>query len=554
MSDLGSQRPPPWSLPLVFGLSLAVFCGLVAALQNVHILTSNGLYKSLDAAPWIADPASARLDPSNYLYFPLQGVLVRVLDALGIDRGVPWRQFAWANAAWASLAVTIVFGLLWRLTGDGRAAAAGALFHLGCGFVLLLGVINEDIMAGYTVVLGAMALAGLWFDRPTAARVVAVAVLFTLGWLIEWRLVFPTLPALLLALLVSPGSLRRRAGLMALLLVALVATAGIVQQLWEGHPGAVGLHDLLWTGKGVNTGWAGLGWDKAWMMLSGVGNYFLLVGGWIDPLSAQRAALPLALSVALQAAIMIVAIVVLWPRRGEPRWRAVAAVFLGTLGAGEVFNLYSQPQDPQMQVNVLPALTVAWGLLLAQVRGRSAAISLGLLVLSAAPLAWNVTALARFRGGDSAALAALAGLEQRLPPESTVFVYWGFEPIATWQYALWSQHWDWDGKVDIPPASSAVPRFKWIAIDAGAIRHPDWSPERNAEILKHDIEQAFDRGYRVVISDVWTWSEPELRGQLAALSAANRAGPIWKMLHGGYEATPVFSDPVTGAYYELKRR
>ncbi|MFO1081824.1 MAG: hypothetical protein U1E23_14485 [Reyranellaceae bacterium] len=554
MSRWEPARPPWWSLPLVFALSLALLCGLIAGLHNVHILTSNGLYKSLEAAPWIADPATARLDPSNYLYFPLQGVLVRLLDALGIDRGVPWRQFAWVNAAWASLAVAIVYGFLWRLTGDGRAAAAGALFHLGCGFVLLLGVINEDIMAGYTLVLGAMALAGLWFDRPTAPRVVAVAVLFTLGWLIEWRLIFPTLPALLLALLLSPGSLRRRAALMSLLLVALVATAGLVQQLWEGHPGAVGLHDLLWTGKGVNTGWAGLGWDKAWMMLSGVGNYFLLVGGWVDPLSARRAAAPLVLSVVVQGVLLLSAIVLLWPRRGEPRLRAVAAVFLGTLGAGEVFNLYSQPQDPQMQVNVLPALAVAWALLVAEARRRGRGLGLLLLALSVVPLAWNGAALARFRGGDRAALAALAALEQRLPPESTVFVYWGFEPIVTWQYALWSQHWDWDGKVEIAPAPSAAPRFKWIALDAGAIRHPDWTAAHNAEVLQRDIDRALDRGYRVVISDVWTWSREELARQLGALSAAGRADAIYAMLHERYEASPVLADGFAGNYYELRRR
>ena len=51
-----------------------------------------------------------------------------------------------------------------------------------------------------------MALAGLWFDRPTHGRVaIAVGALFTLGWLVEWRLIFPTLPALVLALAWRPG-------------------------------------------------------------------------------------------------------------------------------------------------------------------------------------------------------------------------------------------------------------------------------------------------------------------------------------------------------------
>ena len=142
-------------------------CGLIAWLQNVHIITANGMYKSIQAEPWIADPARARLDPSNYLYFPLYGALCRLLDWLGIHRGVPWRQFAWLNAFFASLATVVVYAFVHRLTGSARAAALAACFHFGCGFVLLLSVISEDIMPGYTLVLGAMALAGLWFDRPT---------------------------------------------------------------------------------------------------------------------------------------------------------------------------------------------------------------------------------------------------------------------------------------------------------------------------------------------------------------------------------------------------
>jgi hypothetical protein len=289
-------------------------------------------------------------------------------------------------------------------------------------------------------------------------------------------------------------------------------------------------------------------------MLSGIGNYFLIVGGWVDPLSAKRVAWPLIASVLLQAAILAASVIMLWPQRADRRLRAIAIVFLGTLVAGQVLNYYAQPQDPQMQINVMPWLTVAWGLLVGALVGRSRLTMVLLALLSLAPLAWNVSQLARFRGGDRAAVAAVAALEQRLPPASTVFVYWGFEPIAMWQYALWSRTWDWDGAVTIAPAPSADPKFKWIAVDAGAIRHPDWTAEKNAEALKGDIDQALDRGYKVVISDVWNWSADELAGQLGALSAANRAPAIHRMLHNNYDAQPAFSDPVTGPYYELRRR
>jgi hypothetical protein len=543
-----------WQLASAFVLSLLVLSGLIAWLQNVHIITANGMYKSIQAEPWIADPAHARLDPSNYLYFPLYGVLAGMLDTLGILRGVAWKQFAYLNALWASLSIVFVYAFVHRVTASAWAAALAACFHLGCGFFLLLAVISEDIMPGYTLVLGAMVLAGLWFDRPSHRRVALVGALFTLGWLIEWRLMFPTLPALILALALSEGRPARRLALTGTLIVSILAVSGIVQLLWEGHNGAMGLHDILWTGKGVTTGWAGLSADKAWMMLSGIGNYFLIVGGWVDPLSAKRAAGPLLVSVLLQSAIFVASVIVLWPQRADRRVRAIAVVFLGTLGAGQVLNLYSQPQDPQMQINVMPWLTVAWGLLLGALVTRSRATLVLLALLSLAPLAWNAGQLARFRGGDRAAVAAVSALEQRFPPASTVFVYWGFEPITMWQYALLSRTWDWDGAATIAPAPQADPKFKWIAVDAGAIRHPDWTAEQHAASIKHDIDQALDGGYKVAISDVWSWSEDELAGQLGGLSAASRAAAIHKMLHDNYEAEPAFSDPVAGPYYALRRR
>ncbi|WP_298313645.1 hypothetical protein [Reyranella sp.] len=548
-------RPTPaWQLLLAFALSLSTLCLLIGWLQNVHIISSNGMYKSIQAEPWIADPSTARLDPSNYLFFPLYGISARLLDALGILRGVPWKQFAYLNAFWASLGTVVIYAFAHRLSGSAIVAALASVFHLGCGFVLLLSVISEDIMPGYVLVLASMALAGLWFDRPTWKRITLVGVLFTLGWLIEWRLMFPTLPALVLALLVAPEPMRRRLGHVLVLVASILATSGIVQLSWEGHNGAIGLHDILWTGKGVATGWAGVSWDKAWMMLSGVGNYLLLVGGFVDPRSAREALMPLSLSVLVQAAIFVASVVVLWPRRHEPRLRAVVIVFVGTLGAGQVLNFYSQPQDPQMQLNVMPWLTVAWTLLLAALLPSRRGVGIVLAVLSFAPFAWNISALARWRGDDTRWLAATAALEKRFPPDSSVFLYFGYEPITTWKYALWSRTWDWDNKLAIAPAPSADPKLKWIAVNAGAIRHPGWTGAEHAAALKRDIDLALDRGYRVIVSGMWSWPPDVLAAYLGTVAASGRTDAIYRMLHDDFRATEAFRDPIAGTYYELQRR
>ena len=543
-----------WQLLATFVLSLAVLIGLIGWLQNVNIITGNGLYKAMQAEPWIADFRHGRLDASNYLYFPLYGALAQLLDWVGVLRGIPYKQFAYLNAFFASLGCVFVYAFVRRLTGSAVVAIAATLFHFGTGFFLLLGVISEDIMPGYVLILASMLMAALWFDRPTWQQIVIVAVAFTLGWMVEWRLMFPTLPALGLALLLSDGTWKTRVLRAGGLLVAVVATAGIIQQIWEGHNGAMGLPDLLWTGKGLSSGWAGIGWNKAWMMLSGVGNYFLILGGFVDPLSAQRAMRPLLISIAIQVAIFVASAVLLWPRRHDRRLRTTAIVFLGTLGAGQVMNFYSQPQDPQMQINVMAWLTVAWALLVAAVLAWRARLVWLVTVLSIVPLAWNVHALSHWRGADAAYVAALAELEQKFPPDRTVFVYWGFEYITIWQYMLWSRTPDWDGMATVERAPARDPKFKWISVDTGAIRHPERTAEQDAATIKHDIDQALDLGYRVVVSEIWSWDLAELAGQLAGLSAAGRAPAIYAALHDTYEASLVMTDPMAGRFYELRRK
>jgi len=553
-----------WQLALAFTVALAILVGQIVWLENVHVMTTNGMYKSLQAEPWIADPAHATLDPSNYLYFPLYGALCRLLDSVGILRGSAWQQFAYLNAFWASLCITFVYAFIHRVTASAAAAALAACLHLGSGYFLLLATINEDIMPGYTIVFAAMALAGLWFDRPTWRRVALVGVVFTVGWLVEWRLIFPTLPALVLALALSEGTPRRRLALIGVLIASILVVTGLASLVTIGHPGSVGPEGLLWTGKGIETGWAGLNWDKAWMLLSGVGSYLLIFGGSVDLPAIRQAVVPLSISVLIQAALLAATLVALWPRRGDRRLRAIAIVFLGTFVAGEVFNFYSQPQDPQMQINVMPWLTVAWGLLAARLlataahRGRSIALA-GLGIVSLAPLAWNLAELVPWRSIDTVTVKSLAALERRFPPESTVFLYWGFEAVTTWQFALWSHTWDsdlWgaDRAPALAPAPSAHPKFKWIAVTAGGIRHPGWTAEEHAAAIKRDIDRALDLGYQVVASSFWDWDVTELAAQLSGLSAANRAPAIYKMLHDNYQASPVFYAWPIGGYHELQRR
>jgi hypothetical protein len=235
---------------------------------------------------------------------------------------------------------------------------------------------------------------------------------------------------------------------------------------------------------------------------------------------------------------------------------AASAVFLGTFAAGEVFNLYSQPQDPQMQVNIMAWVTLAWALVVAAIvpppRRSAIATYAAATLLSLAPLAYNLNALAPNRGSDSAQLAALSEIERNVDPARTVFLYFGFESIASWQYLVWTHR--WAGVCDVGQAPSAQPKFKWISVVRTLVDQPNYSAAEHAAALRREIDCAFDKGYRVVASDVWQFSVDTLSGQLITLRGTAHAAALHAALHDAYEGRELFTTRRTNPFYELRRR
>lgn len=539
--------------------TLLLLC-LIGWLDNVHINTTNGLWKSVDVNDWKAGSPGARLDPSNYLYFPTMAALCRFLDWLGIYRDETWKQMAVANTPFAGIAVASVFALIRNLTGQLYAAVAAAVFHLGSAFFLSLAVSNEDIMPSYSLVLVAMVLAAVWFDAPSVARVASVSAIFTLGWLTEWRLIFPALPPLILALALSSGSIRRRTGLIFWFLLVMVAVAFLVVKCTDGHPGAVGLSGVFWTGKGVGTGWGGLSLEKLNLLPAGMGEY--LLGGANLPVARLTGPLGKEWSgaFAFELLLLLTLSLLLWRRRNEAKVRAAAMVFLGALVAGEVMNAYSQPSDPQMQLNVMPWLTLAVGLVLADIlRSRyfqRAAIPA--LALSILPLAYNVHVFAAMRGRDGLMTAAIQQIDNLTDRTRAVFVYTGFEGIVTWQYALWLRHGQrpriWGlGLCELGTAPQLQPEFKWFALFAPIIYHPELTNEDYLAAIKTELNCAFDKGYRVIAGPVWAYSTQQLADSMTELNARNRAQALYAMFQT-YRATPIGPPINSGAvYFEISR-
>jgi len=515
-------------------------------------LTGNGVFKSLELKPWVTDPAHAPLYPSNYLYYPLYGALCRLLDLLGVFAGDPRRQITILNAVSGSFCLAVVYLLVRAVTADRLIALLAAMFHLASSFVMFLAIVNEDILPSYTVLFAAMALASVWFARPTVARVAVVAVLFSLAWLMEWRLMFPTLPALLAALWLCEARPARRLGWIALFLAGMLATACVVALAWQGHEDAVGPIDLVWTGKAVRSVWAGFTWPKVGYLWDGMVAYLLGAGvaaipgipGW--DIWRYTATI-------WMVAVAAVALPMLWRARRDPRARALGAIFGITFVAGCVFNLYSQPQDPQMQINVMGWLTVAWALVLVAARRRHGGRGLAALAgLTVVLFAYNVWSLAPLRGLDSAWQRAIERLEHEADPSRTVWLMHDFD----WAMVYGSLHWGSaePGSDTLGPAPQASPKFKWIGFTGQVLRHPDWSDEQQVADLRRQIDRALALGYDVLVVRLWDMDQSQLETATGMVAGSARLDALRRLLHDDYVATLAFTDPVAGAIHRLRKK
>ena len=550
----GSSQGRLFDLVAIFLSSMAVFVALILWFDNAQGITSNGVFKAVTIKSWVADPANASLDTSNYLYYPVMALLCRLLDGIGIFPGDPRHQLTVINAFSAAICLCIVYLLVRQITGRRSVAWAAVTFHLAGAFFLNLAIINEDIMPSYTMMFASMALASIWFAHPTWRRVALVAALFTIAWMFEWRLMFPALPAMVLALAVSPGRPLARLGRVTLFLGTMVALAQIAVWLWgpqNGNPGPV--TSLLWTGKGTAEGWAGFSAVKVELLWAGIAQY--LVGGAniADPASLQPILREVMATTLCIVVIAVLSILILWRDRGSPGVRVLAIIFGVTFAVGEVMNLYSQPQDPQMQINVMVWLTIGWALILAvAVRWRPLAIMSGAIALALGLFAYNVSKLMPMQGADAVWRGALQRIERDVDPTRTVFMLHGFEQEVSEMFYAWGGDWTYFDKLG--PAPTSKPKFKFLALVNGPIHKPNATGEELASDLKRQIERAMALGYEVVANGIWGWSEAQTEASLASVADKDKAKWLYRALHENFTATPAFTDPTAGPYFRLQQR
>jgi len=565
-----SARAAGWEAAGVALLAASLVIGFQLYLQNVHIVTTNGLWKSIDVRRWIADPSWKRLDFANILYFPVQAMSCSLLERLGIFPGQIWRQLALMNGLFGGIGAGAVYLFTLGWMRSRAVALLTAVLYVGSGFYLLLSVINEDIMPGAVLILIASLLACAWFGRPTYRQIAIVGVVFGIAWLWEWRLLFPSLPAMGLALLLARGRwvdrLLRPSWFLAAMAIPPFAIAVLFRLMRAGGiKAAVPLFvHMFWAGKGVGTGWGGftttkvaLAWGGIAESVTGAQN----IGSWgawrVAPTAREFQAGTLILL--LLAAL---AITYAWRHRRDSRVIAAVAVLGGTLLAGTVFNLYSQPQDPQMVINVMIWTVAGWALLARAalripqhwVRNPVAAalLSVPLVLASLWPLGYNLHALAKYRGLDPVFESAVRRLDHRFDPVRTVFLYQGFEGAITWQYVMLGG--EYVEVATLPPADAAGGDLKYMDVTSPAIQNPHWTPQQVAASVQARIDAALQRGYQVAASPSFRVSTREWLDGLATVSNPAVFLAVRNMIEQRYQLTPAFNDPTLGEYSILTRR
>ena len=62
-----------------------------------------------------------------------------------------------------------------------------------------------------------------------------------------------------------------------------------------------------------------------------------------------------------------------------------------------------------------------------------------------------------------------------------------------------------------------------------------------------------DLGYQVVADYVWELSEASFTSYMATVADPTKASTIYRTLHAKFTGTPLFVDPVAGAFFRLQR-
>jgi hypothetical protein len=299
----------------------------------------------------------------------------------------------------------------------------------------------------------------------------------------------------------------------------------------------------LYPAKANAAGWVGFFGEKGWNLLVGMGNYFAGGNNLTDYKWAFANAPTLRLMIVSWAVFVValVASMVILVRKPITSGFPLLAVFgIVLFLTGEAGALYSQPQDPQMQIEPMFVMTSGMILLLgwaSRLKGGlwRPALAGTLALAGAANGAWNVHLMEAGSGQDSKALAAVAEMDRLFPRDTTVIVWHGFEGWTTWQWVmLWKDDSEGFFKQNVHLARPFTMNRGITGLEAAAI-------------TTARIDSDLASGKRVVAIALWprpaeefvgsfttVTTETEARTYISLLMDHYRTGARWNTLMGPF--------------------
>jgi hypothetical protein len=354
----------------------------------------------------------------------------------------------------------------------------------------------------------------------------------TLVVLFHWTLMIPALGGILSAQLTLALRNKRRLWALVFFVTLFLGMIVLVAVLLQSQARHFSLHWwwLLYPPKAAPTGWLGFGWNKVLYAVIGVGNYLsgaTNVSDYRIALGSPRALRMIGISWLYLLITLGACLWALWSRRRNSDIRLLAVYAVAVFCLGELEHLYSQPQDPQSQIQPMfvttAGLIVLFHLILYKVKtGRSRVV---LLVLAAGFLVngfWNAKMMYAEHGRDSQQAKDVHALAEIFPPATTMMITHGFEGWQTWWF------------VEVFQAESALYKKRNIHLSGAFLDHAGISPQDAAALIRRRIQAAFDSGDRVVAGALWTESKEDFVGSLTSIVSNERGQAFDDGLRGAF--------------------
>jgi hypothetical protein len=517
----------------IAAIVVCLYACLVVTTDNTNLGTTNGLWKAPSVSAW-EHHTGTPVDNGGFLYLPVYGALARLIPDSVVQYGAhtplpAFRKMALLNALLGGIASGLVFFLAMRLTSSFRAAGLVVIAHAGAAFVILNSINSEDIIPAYTWFVAAIVFFFEFLRSGKLAHYLGSAFFMALATLFHWTLMAPGLAAFgaVYAMIVAKTAMANKriyfaAGAAWLFVFLCFVQAVILLCLPRYH---IPIWAVIYPTKAEAGGWLGLNAEKLFYLFIGIGNYFS--GGQNSTdyrFSFQGAFLKLTILSWVYGLVTLgTCVAALVRKRATPAIQYLSVFALVLFAAGELGAVYSQPQDPQMQIQ--PMLACTLGLILLARKLHAPLLIASLALLAAINGAWNVHLFRQQAAGDSLALSGIKQLDVLFPKDRTVLVSQGFEGWVTWQRAiLWAG--DRQGFVEHN-----------LLLTDPFINHRGISGADAALLMTKAIDHALAAGMGVAAAELWTQTPEEFSSSLTTVTTLEQARIYDAILRRRYRST-----------------